>query len=122
IVVLMAVVGALALAPSALAVQTVAPPGNSSAGEYLETVPTANGNRRSDSFPGGSGGGHRGGPPAATVRRLDALGSSGKGALAFAQRTGSNRARPSTGTFSRPAGSVADAGTSGPSPLDAIVK
>ena len=77
IVLSVAIVGALALAPPALAVKTIAPPGNSSAGEYLETVPTSNGNRRSDSFPGGSGGGggHRGGPSASTVHRLGGLGT-----------------------------------------------
>ena len=122
IVLSVAIVGALALAPPALAVRTIAPPGNSSAGEYLETVPTSNGNRRSDSFPGGGGGGgHRGGPSASTVHRLGGLGTAGKGALAFARRTAPSTARPPR-AFSRPAGAVADAGTSGPSPLDAIVK
>ena len=121
IVLSVAIVGALALAPPALAVKTIAPPGNSSAGEYLETVPTSSGNRRSDSFPGGGGGGgHRGGPSASTVHRLGGLGAAGKGALAFARRTAPSTARPPR-AFNRPAGAVADAGTGG-SPLDAIVK
>jgi hypothetical protein len=87
---------ACVFAPPAVAKKVNAPPGNGSAGEYLEVVPTPHGDQRSDSFPPGGGGSTRGqgpggqavrGPDARTTRALSALGARGRAAAEFAQRT-----------------------------------
>jgi hypothetical protein len=86
---------ALAVPASALArqpVRTVAPPGNSGVSQYLETIPTAKGNRPSVSVVpgGGQGPGSSGGSSAlssSTQRALDQHGSAGRQAAALADAT-----------------------------------
>lgn len=80
--VLVVLAGCALLVPAAaFAQQTVAPPGNSSIDEYLETVPGAGGNHR----PGA--GGTKLSPHA--QKALDALGADGKAAAAATQVTAS---------------------------------
>jgi hypothetical protein len=82
------------LAPAAHAtIRTIAPPGNSGVQQYLESVPTASGNRPTNSVHvGGAGGGGRhggggGGITPSTQRRLTALGAAGAGVAALTKAT-----------------------------------
>jgi hypothetical protein len=110
---------ALALAAPASAQRgTIAPPGNSSVDEYLETVPTSRGNRPSGSF-GSGGGGGGGGVSGETRRSLDRLGPQGQ-AVADLARSTSPPPRRGRGDGRGPVTEVP--GDDEASPLGAIVK
>src|SRR6476661_9140018 len=98
---LIAAAAVLASAPSALAGVTFVPPGNSSAGEYSDIVPTSGGDRPGISFPSDSGGRNRGGASPSTVSRLTALGPAGRAAARFAARTAPVEARRGAGGGAR---------------------
>jgi hypothetical protein len=89
----------LVLPASALAkLRTIAPPGNSGVSQYQEDVPTAKGNRPTDTIvPGGGshGGGSSGGTiSTSTLRALDKQGSAGRKAAVLAEATAPGSARP----------------------------
>jgi hypothetical protein len=102
------VVGALLIVPAmASASRTVAPPGNSSVSQYVETVPTAKGNRPTSTIaPGGGGGGgsSSGGSAssgsggssvsAKTAKALSKAGKAGQRALALARATAPGAVAP----------------------------
>src|SRR4051794_19430184 len=72
----------LAVTGTAAAQQQVAPPGVSGVDEYLETVPSADGNRR---VPRSGAKSQSGALNRRTRRRLNALGDDGKSAAALAE-------------------------------------
>jgi hypothetical protein len=113
----------LALAPPALAGVTFVPPGNSSAGEYSDIVPTSGGDQRVVTLTGQGGGRHGGPTSPSTVSKLNALGPAGRAAAQFAQRTAPAGARPGAGTGAgvRSQSHLA-AESQGTSPLSAILK
>jgi hypothetical protein len=101
----------VALAVPSLAqarVHTIAPPGNSGVGQYVETVPTADGGQptstvhHSGGAGGSEGGGGTGGGPgftggaiaASTQRALAKQGATGAATAAVAEATAPRRARP----------------------------
>jgi hypothetical protein len=115
-------------------VHTIAPPGNSGVGQYLETVPTARGAQPTNNvLPVGGGVGGSGGPPGgaaggtrstagpsggsaippSTRRALTAQGSTGAAVAALAQATAPTRADH---------GASAAASDSGSSPAGSIIK
>src|ERR1700683_1937273 len=110
----------LVLPASALAAKpthTIAPPGNSGVSQYQEDVPTAKGNRPTNTIvPGGThGGGSSGGTiSTSTLRALDKQGAAGRQAAALAQATAPGSARPS-----KSGGANA---SSGSSPVSSVVK
>jgi hypothetical protein len=76
---------ALAFPPTALAQQTIAPPGKSGADQYFETIPSAKGNVAP---PGGGGSaGGSGGSGSSGIRSLARLGKDGRSAAALAAAT-----------------------------------
>ena len=101
----------LALPASAEASKTIAPPGNSGVGQYVETVPTAGGGRPTSTVhPGGGAVGHPGGPGGtssgggagggsaitpSTQHALAAQGPAGVAAAALAEATAPQRPRSS---------------------------
>jgi hypothetical protein len=116
------------------AVRTIAPPGNSGVSQYQEDVPTAKGNRPSNTItpgttngPGpssgsgsssGAGSSSSGGSlSSSTLRALDRQGSAGRGAAALAQATA-----PGQGGASRPTGIGRDSQEPGSSPASSLVK
>jgi hypothetical protein len=93
------------LVPAAHATnRTIAPPGNSGVQQYLENVPTASGNRPTNSIhAGGSGGGGGGGGVSpSTQRRLAALGVAGADTAALAKATAPRIPRRTAGRGSKP--------------------
>jgi hypothetical protein len=110
----------LLLPASVLAkVRTIAPPGNSGVSQYQEDVPTAKGNRPTNTIvPGGThGGGSSGGTiSTSTLRALDKQGSAGRKAAALAEATAPGPARPSK------SGGANTNGGSGSSPVSSVVK
>jgi hypothetical protein len=96
--------GCLALAcPAAASAHrhTIAPPGNSGVGQYVEVVPTATGGRTSSSVhphPGVGGGGGPIGP--STQRTLESLGTDGAEAAGLAEATAPARVHRQLGTTS----------------------
>jgi len=109
----------LVLPASALAkVRTIAPPGNSGVSQYQEDVPTAKGNRPTNTItPSGGthGGGSSGGTiSTSTLRALDKQGAAGRQAAALAQATAPGSAHPS-----KSGGANANAGSS---PVSSVVK
>jgi len=104
-----------------MAQETVAPPGASAIDEYLETIPTTDGDRPSRTV-GGEGDSSSGGALTARQRRaLDGLGADGKQAARLADAVGSPAKRPDgekqPGRFSADSLAGADEGRS---PLGAI--
>lgn len=125
-------------------VHTIAPPGNSGVGQYLETLPTAGGNQPTNTVHpnaggvgGGAGGGQSGGPPTtggalgaggsdgsgvtiapATRRALAAQGPTGAAAAALAQATAPRTAHPSPAVGRDGAASPSD----GSSPAASVFK
>jgi hypothetical protein len=94
---LTALVALALLLPSAAAAQapqTNAPPGNSAIDEYLETVPSATGNKPPP-HPG-QGGEKTGALTPAQRKQLDALGPDGRELAAVVDATGSAPARGAT--------------------------
>jgi hypothetical protein len=118
IAMLIAAAAVLVWAPTAVAGVTFVPPGNSSAGEYSDIVPTSGGDRPGVSFPGSPDGGHGGGASPRTVSKLNALGSAGRAAARFAASTAPVEARRAR---VQPRG-LAAAESRDTSPLSAIVK
>ena len=115
------VVVLLALPVSAVAkLRTIAPPGNSGVSQYQEDVPTAKGNRPTDTIvPGGGshGGGASGGTiSTSTLRALDKQGSAGRKAAALAEATAPGSAPPAK------SGGANTSGNSGSSPVTSVVK
>ncbi len=129
--------------------RTLAPPGNSGVGQYVETVPTAGGGRPTNTVhPGGGTVGHPGGPggtssgggtggggsgrggggdgaiPASTQHALAAQGPAGVAAAALAEATAPSRPRSAARTGSAgPASSVSAASASeGSSPTASVFK
>lgn len=121
-------------------VHTIAPPGNSGVGQYLETLPTAGGGQPTNTVhpvggvggsggprrPGGTGGtGGTGGAGSstgsaispATARTLAHEGSTGSAAAALAQATAPN---PVRGTSQRVTSAIAT--SSGSSPATSVFK
>src|SRR4051794_18395285 len=79
---LIAVLVSLSLAPAAAHGQgAVAPPGNSAVDEYVETIPSADGNKRPSAGKGGSSGASS--LPASTRKKLEAAGRDGQAVLAL---------------------------------------
>jgi hypothetical protein len=72
---------------------SIAPPGNSGVNQYVETVPTAGGGCPTSTIH--SGGTHGGAVSPGTTHALSSLGANGRGAAAFADATGTVRARTS---------------------------
>src|SRR5947209_15077799 len=110
----------LAPASAEARVHTIAPPGNSSVGQYLETVPTADGSQPTSTFHGIGGGVSQGGPrgpggtassrggsaiASSTQRALARHGPTGVAAAALAQATAPTRARSSVHRAGHRAGS-----------------
>ena len=94
IVLLACAVALLLASPAAAQSGQIAPPGNSGVDEYLETVPTPEGNRPSRGDDGDGGGTARG--PALSRearRRLEDSGPDGKRAAALAEATAPRPAR-----------------------------
>jgi hypothetical protein len=98
------VIAAGVLAPAAAAkTKNVAPPGNSAISQYVESIPTASGNKPSSSLHSGGGSHHGGGTgggttsgggtggggsiPSSTQQQLAASGAAGAQAAALAQAT-----------------------------------
>jgi hypothetical protein len=108
----------LTLPASALATtRTIAPPGNSGVSQYQEDVPTAKGNRPSNTIvPGGGGtngpGSSGGAVSPSTLRALDKQGSAGRKAAALAEATAPSNAP-------KPSASSQDQGSS---PVSSVVK
>jgi hypothetical protein len=121
----------------------VTPPGNSSIGQYIESVPTAKGNRPTATItPGGGGGGSNGtGAPGASAgggtgtsaggasgaltpsatRALGRQGSGGRQVAALARATGSGRSSSRTGAAGASPRTVQPSDAV-PSPASAVVK
>jgi hypothetical protein len=129
---------ALALAaPSAAQARahTIAPPGNSGVGQYVETLPTADGSQPTSTVhsggvgggggTGGSGGASGGGAIAASTRRaLAKQGPTGDATAAVAQATAPRRTRPAARPGDapvNPSGSAAFA-SGGSSPSVSVIK
>ena len=109
----------LVLPASALAKpRTIAPPGNSGVSQYQEDVPTAKGNRPTNTIvPGGGshGGGSSGGTiSTSTLRALDKQGSAGRKAAALAEATAPGSTPPA-----KSGGANTDPGSS---PVSSVVK
>lgn len=104
-VVVAAVIG-LALPSTALAQQTIAPPGKSGADQYFETLPSAKGNVAPPS--GGAGAGGSGG---ASIRSLERLGRDGQAAGALAAATTPPGGSRGTGNGAATANSRSPLGT-----------
>ena len=133
-----AIVLALAAPASAEArVHTIAPPGNSSVGQYVETVPTAGGGQPTNTVhptggavgrPGGPGGTPRGGAggpiSASTQHALAEQGPAGVAAAALAEATAPQISRsPSHARDTGPSSSVSAASTGGgSSPATSVFK
>ena len=115
-------------------VHTIAPPGNSGVGQYLETLPTAGGGQPTNTVHpvggvGGSGGPRRPGGTGgtgsstgsaispSTARTLAHEGSTGSAAAALAQATAPN---PIRGTSRRVTSAIAT--SSGSSPATSVLK
>lgn len=81
-----AIASAVALTPPAAAQarHVIAPPGNSGVEQYVEVVPSAEGNLPVN----GSGTGHGAALPKTTRQRLEASGAEGRAAASFARSTG----------------------------------
>jgi hypothetical protein len=119
---------------------TIAPPGNSGIGQYVENIPTASGGQPTSTVhpgshgsalipPGGSGGGPDGGSAvsAATARALASQGSDGRAAANLARTTApqpSSRKRPTVGTAGagQPGPGIPVAGRGGSSPASSVFK
>src|SRR5690348_16610731 len=132
---------AVALAAPSLAqarVHKIAPPGNSGVGQYVETVPTADGGQPTSTVhPGGVGGsGGRGGTgggasstpsgaiASSTQRALAKQGAIGDATAALATATAPRRPRPaarSNRAQAQPSGSASAAGE-GSSPSTSVLK
>jgi hypothetical protein len=132
---------ALALAVPSLAqarVHKIAPPGNSGVGQYVETVPTADGGQPTNTVhPGGVGGtagrggtgggaGSTGGGAiaASTQRALAKQGPTGAATVALAKATAPHNAQPAAHSGAaavRPAG-AAGLGGQGSSPSASVLK
>jgi hypothetical protein len=128
--------------------RTIAPPGNSGVGQYVETVPTAGGGRPTDTVHPGGGAGHSGGPggtssggpsgtsggsggggggsaiTASTAHALAQQGPVGAAAAALAEATAPQKPRSSARANSPgPAGSIPAASASqGSSPAASVFK
>ena len=117
-------------------VHTIAPPGNSGVGQYVETVPTADGGQPTSTIHsggvggavgrGGSGGGPSGGGAIApaTQRALARQGPAGDATAALARATAPRRARPAAragGGRTQATGSLAT-GSEGSSPSTSVLK
>ena len=112
----------LVLPASALATtKTIAPPGNSGVSQYQEDVPTAKGNRPSNTIvPSGGthgGGGSGGNVSSSTLRAFDKQGSAGRKAAALAEATA-----PTAPTRTRPTNGTGVTQSSGSSPVTSLVK
>jgi len=133
-----ALVVALAIPSVAQArVHKIAPPGNSGVGQYLETVPTADGGQPTNTIhPGGVGvgvgRGRTGGGPdstsggaltASTQRALAKQGPTGEAAAALAAATAPRRARPAAhSSGARRESSTSTSGGPGSSPSTSVLK
>jgi hypothetical protein len=113
------------LAPAAHATnRTIAPPGNSGVQQYVESVPTASGNRPTNSVHvggaggGGRGGGGGGGISPSTQRQLTALGAAGADTAALAKATGPRTSRRTQRRAAKPL--VAGGGRAAKSPVAAV--
>lgn len=127
------VLSAAVIVPCAASARShpIAPPGNSGVNQYVESIPTADGNRPSTSVvPGtGGGGGESGGPSApsplapTTQRALARQGAEGRRTALVARATAPSGLRGSARTHGglSSARSAGGAG-SGPSPASAVVK
>ena len=131
---------AVALAVPSLAqarVHKIAPPGNSGVGQYVETVPTADGGQPTNTVhPGGVGvaggrGGTGGGPgstgggaiAASTQRALAKQGPTGDATAALAAATAPRRARPAAHSGgARRESSTPTSGGQGSSPSTSVLK
>jgi hypothetical protein len=124
---------ALALPAAASArAPVVTPPGNSSIGQYIESVPTTKGNRPTATItPSGGGGGSNGTgasaggasgalTPSAT-RALARQGSGGRQVAALARATGSPRSSSRAGA-ARTSPRTVPRSAAVPSPASAVVK
>jgi hypothetical protein len=115
-------------APAAQAtLRTIAPPGNSGVQQYLENVPTASGNRPTNSIHvggAGGGGGHGGGGGGitpSTQRRLTALGAAGANAAALAKATAPRISHRARGRTAKPPRALrAGGGRAAKSPVAAV--
>ncbi len=99
---------ALLLPAAAQARRVIAPPGTSGVDQYVEVVPSAEGN-----VPVNGGTGHGGALPKATRQQLEASGSEGRAAASFAQSTGATPATRHHGGGGRSAHSKGSAGGAG---------
>ena len=134
---LLAAVALLAVSTPALAGahgRTVAPPGNSAVNQYVESVPTANGSRPTDTIhpkstgavvgsggSGGSGGANGSAIPTSTAHALVRQGSDGIAAEALASATAPTTERPTAGRGTpRAAGSVRLSDGQSGSPLSGV--
>ena len=119
-----ALLASLVLPASALATtRTIAPPGNSGVSQYQEDVPTAKGNRPSNTIVPGGGkhgpGSSSGALSSSTLRALDKQGSAGRRAAALAEATGPSATGSSEG---RSTNSNAGNQDSGSSPVTSVVR
>jgi len=148
-VVLLALLIALGVAvPAEARFRTIAPPGNSGVGQYVETLPTAGGSRPTNtvhpvaggshggggggSIGGGSGGGTSGGGTSAgsssvsspTLHALAAHGSDGAKAAALVRATAPRGVQPESAKPANRQGSSASTASngSGPSPVGSLLK
>jgi hypothetical protein len=119
-------------------VHTIAPPGNSGVGQYVETLPTAGGGQPTSTVhSGGAGGpvgrGGTGGGPgssaggavaSSTQRALARQGAVGDATVALAQATAPRRARPAarSGHGGANPSALATSGGDGSSPSTSVLK
>jgi hypothetical protein len=108
------------LAPAAAPAQeTNAPPGNSGIDEYLETVPSASGNRPTGRIVGGQPAGR--GTPERAARALRGRGRDGQALERLVRETAPPQARRE-GARGRRTGAAEPAGAGGDSPLRSVVR
>jgi hypothetical protein len=109
----------LAPAAAAPAQETNAPPGNSGIDEYLETVPSASGNRPTGRVVGGPPA--RRALPERAARALRGRGRDGRALERLVRETAPPRAGPDRARRGRP-GASEPAGAGGDSPLRSVVR